>query len=89
MSYNFVAFIPAAYPAMSQWLNRTGRPMIFSCSWPAYQEGKGMQVNDNDFGFFLFNLAYPAMSQWLNRTGRPMLFSCSWPAYQEGKRIKV
>jgi len=29
-----------AYPAMSMWLNYTGRPMVFSCSWPAYQGGK-------------------------------------------------
>jgi len=28
-----------AYPAMSMWLNKTGRPILFSCSWPAYQEG--------------------------------------------------
>jgi len=28
-----------AYPAMSLWLNKTGRPILFSCSWPAYQEG--------------------------------------------------
>lgn len=28
-----------AYPAMTQWLNRTGRPILYSCSWPAYQEG--------------------------------------------------
>lgn len=29
-----------AYPAMSLWLNKTGRPILFSCSWPAYQEGQ-------------------------------------------------
>lgn len=29
-----------AYPAMTMWLNRTGRPILFSCSWPAYQEGQ-------------------------------------------------
>jgi len=22
---------------MGQWLNRTGRPILYSCSWPAYQ----------------------------------------------------
>jgi alpha-N-acetylgalactosaminidase len=25
-----------SYPAMSLFLNRTGRPILFSCSWPAY-----------------------------------------------------
>ena len=25
-----------AYPAMSYFLNKTGRPMLYSCSWPAY-----------------------------------------------------
>lgn len=28
-----------AYPAMGLWLNKTGRPILYSCSWPAYQEG--------------------------------------------------
>jgi alpha-N-acetylgalactosaminidase len=28
-----------AYPAMGMWLNKTGRPILYSCSWPAYQEG--------------------------------------------------
>lgn len=27
-----------AYPAMGFWLNKTGRPILYSCSWPAYQE---------------------------------------------------
>jgi len=33
-----------AYPAMTHWLNHTGRPIVFSCSWPAYQQGS-MKVN--------------------------------------------
>lgn len=33
------------YPAMSQALNNTGRPIIYSCSWPAYQGGLPPQVN--------------------------------------------
>lgn len=41
-----------AYPAMSEWLNKTGRPILYSCSWPAYQEGMGIKVNTiiNPFG---------------------------------------
>jgi hypothetical protein len=23
-----------AYPAFGAWLNKTGRPMVYSCSWP-------------------------------------------------------
>lgn len=33
------------YPAMSKALNATGRPIIYSCSWPAYQGGLPPQVN--------------------------------------------
>jgi len=34
-----VCLCVSAYPAMSMWLNKTGRPILYSCSWPAYQEG--------------------------------------------------
>ncbi|ELU14039.1 hypothetical protein CAPTEDRAFT_154474 [Capitella teleta] len=30
-----------AYPAMSFWLNQTGVPILYSCSWPAYVVGAG------------------------------------------------
>lgn len=33
------------YPAYTQALNRTGRRMVFSCSWPAYQVDLGMRPN--------------------------------------------
>jgi len=33
------------YPAMSAALNATGRPIVYSCSWPAYQGGLPPQVN--------------------------------------------
>lgn len=33
------------YPAYTQSLNRTGRPIVFSCSWPAYQVDLGMRPN--------------------------------------------
>jgi len=29
-----------AYPAMTMWLNMTGRPMVYSCSWPAYEQSQ-------------------------------------------------
>lgn len=34
--YSNVSSQPAAYGEMSQYLNETGRPILFSCSWPAY-----------------------------------------------------
>ncbi|XP_028671159.1 alpha-N-acetylgalactosaminidase isoform X2 [Erpetoichthys calabaricus] len=33
------------YPLMSKALNATGRPIAFSCSWPAYQGGLPPQIN--------------------------------------------
>lgn len=33
------------YPEFGRLLNATGRPMIYSCSWPVYQEEKGLMVS--------------------------------------------
>ncbi|KAG8432929.1 hypothetical protein GDO86_017263 [Hymenochirus boettgeri] len=33
------------YPKMSEALNATGRPILYSCSWPAYQGGLPPKVN--------------------------------------------
>lgn len=33
------------YPEFGSYLNKTGRPMVYSCSWPVYQEDSGMEVN--------------------------------------------
>uniref|UniRef100_A0A023FUW9 Alpha-galactosidase n=1 Tax=Amblyomma cajennense TaxID=34607 RepID=A0A023FUW9_AMBCJ len=38
------------YPAYTQALNRTGRKMVFSCSWPAYQVDLGMKPNYRAIG---------------------------------------
>lgn len=35
----------AGYSLMSRFLNETGRPIVFSCSWPAYQEPIGIHPN--------------------------------------------
>jgi len=34
--YIDVSQMPIGYPAMGKYLNATGRPIIYSCSWPAY-----------------------------------------------------
>lgn len=33
------------YPEFGRLLNATGRPMVYSCSWPVYQEEKGKTVS--------------------------------------------
>ncbi|PNF24276.1 Alpha-N-acetylgalactosaminidase [Cryptotermes secundus] len=33
------------YPEFGSYLNETGRPMIYSCSWPVYQEFAGIEPN--------------------------------------------
>jgi len=43
--YSSVRDMDRGYVEFGQHLNNTGRPMVYSCSWPAYQEDKGMQIN--------------------------------------------
>lgn len=33
------------YPEFGRLLNKTGRPMVYSCSWPVYQEYAGLLVS--------------------------------------------
>ncbi|XP_019865604.1 alpha-N-acetylgalactosaminidase-like isoform X1 [Aethina tumida] len=33
------------YAKMGRYLNQTGRPIVYSCSWPAYQEPLGIKSN--------------------------------------------
>lgn len=33
------------YPELGRYLNKTGRQIVYSCSWPAYQEGQEMLVS--------------------------------------------
>lgn len=35
----------AGYPEFGYYLNKTGRPMVYSCSWPVYQLYAGMRVS--------------------------------------------
>lgn len=36
--YSTTEDFPVAYPIMEFFLNKTGRPILFSCSWPAYMQ---------------------------------------------------
>jgi len=33
------------FSKFGRYLNETGRPMIYSCCWPFYQENKGIPVS--------------------------------------------
>lgn len=43
--YTDLSDMDYGYPAMSFFLNQTGRPMLFSCSWPAYLVFNGQIPN--------------------------------------------
>ncbi|KAJ8028073.1 Alpha-N-acetylgalactosaminidase [Holothuria leucospilota] len=40
-----VSTMKKGYPMMTKYLNATGRPILFSCSWPDYERAKGIPVN--------------------------------------------
>ena len=55
------------YPEFGYWLNQTGRPMIYACSWPVYQTYSGMTVKkrpkkDREKNTFIFSPTTPALS---------------------------
>ena len=43
MTLTLELFFGAGYPEFGYLLNRTGRPMVYSCSWPFYQLAIGMK----------------------------------------------
>ncbi|KAL3285877.1 hypothetical protein HHI36_000397 [Cryptolaemus montrouzieri] len=43
--YAPTSIMEEGYGVMSKHLNRTGRPIVFSCSWPAYMEPSGIKPN--------------------------------------------
>jgi len=42
--YSQASPLLAGYPAMAKALNKTGRPIMYSCSWPAYIKDVSMRV---------------------------------------------
>lgn len=44
------------YPEFGRLLNGTGRPMVYSCSWPVYQEYEGKLVGF--FGLYYRKIEY-------------------------------
>ncbi|KAL1502107.1 hypothetical protein ABEB36_007301 [Hypothenemus hampei] len=43
--YSDILTMELGYSLMSRYLNQTGRPIVYSCSWPAYQEPIGIHPN--------------------------------------------
>lgn len=43
--YSETEEMDAGYPKFGALLNQTGRPMVYSCSWPVYQEYNGILVS--------------------------------------------
>ncbi|XP_025830203.1 alpha-N-acetylgalactosaminidase isoform X2 [Agrilus planipennis] len=44
-SYKTLSAMEEGYIHLGQLLNKTGRPIVYSCSWPAYFEPFGIQAN--------------------------------------------
>lgn len=42
--YADISDMDRGYPEFGRLLRATGRPMVYSCSWPVYQEEKGQMV---------------------------------------------
>uniref|UniRef100_A0A914DJH9 Alpha-galactosidase n=1 Tax=Acrobeloides nanus TaxID=290746 RepID=A0A914DJH9_9BILA len=42
--------MPIGYPEMAQALNKTGKPIVYSCSWPAYLVDQPDKVNYTQIG---------------------------------------
>ena len=36
-----ISLMKEGYPQMAKALNKTGRPIVFSCSWPDYERSAG------------------------------------------------
>ncbi|GLG93369.1 Probable alpha-galactosidase A, partial [Gryllus bimaculatus] len=43
--YVDIKILDRGYPAFGYYLNKTGRPMVYSCSWPYYYVEKGKKPN--------------------------------------------
>jgi len=43
--YSLPTDMDRGYPEFGYYLNRTGRPMLYACSWPVYQHYSGMTVS--------------------------------------------
>lgn len=50
---NTLSIFPfAGYSEFGYHLNKTGKPMVYSCSWPVYQTYAGLKVSGNRRGVY-------------------------------------
>ncbi|KAG1698136.1 Alpha-N-acetylgalactosaminidase [Nymphon striatum] len=42
-----ISMMNKGYPEMGEYLNKTGRPILYSCSWPDYQRATGMKFDNS------------------------------------------
>lgn len=65
------------YPTVTRALNESGRHIVFSCSWPAYQVWGGMKVNLSSNQSVVMHLFSST-----NKNNNRSLFSVYQPNYQ-------
>lgn len=56
--YSEIDDMDEGYPEFGRLLNKTGRPMVYSCSWPVYKEVAGVMVIHlyrRNMSFFMFS----------------------------------
>lgn len=54
--YAEISEMEQGYKKFGKYLNETGRPIVYSCSWPAYEEGSGKHVWYKINHIFISNL---------------------------------
>ena len=56
----------AGYPEFGMYLNKTKRPMVYSCSWPAYQTSWGRVLMFNNFHRSVAGPNYKSIAEHCN-----------------------
>uniref|UniRef100_A0A915IPI1 Alpha-galactosidase n=1 Tax=Romanomermis culicivorax TaxID=13658 RepID=A0A915IPI1_ROMCU len=69
--YASPSIMPTGYPKMSKYLNSTGRPIVYSCSWPAYEVDAGIVPK------------YPAIAKACNLWRNYGDISLKWDSIQD------
>ena len=61
--YSEPSTMDAGYPEFGMYLNKTKRPMVYSCSWPAYQIGLGKVRDVQPFFITVFQVKILTISR--------------------------
>lgn len=62
--YSLPLDMDTGYPDFGRHLNNTGRPMIYSCSWPVYQIYAGISVSMNHFPNQIYEDIHEITYRW-------------------------